>query len=364
MAGKPDFRMAVYASRHHDHNIFDDLRFSGYFDAVVVYYTAELKKAPWVWRKGCEFGEKILSDIKGFNFWVPGDAPVPAPNGKPCFVIQDLDPKGTLFALWNEHFDDGSTTTALKGRNDCIVFSAGAGYTFIDERSIVQGDFGFTAVNVGSIERATPIPGRDRMEDATALGRNAHGYLVVSVYGSKVEIERRDYISSKSKPIAPVWTVDIAKYGGYEYETRKAASGVPVFPADAKVTVREESGGQVVLSFLSARAVKDSRPYEYEVTARHVMTNLEIIDLQKRVYAPDFAKAAEAEPKEVHSFFQREDLVWDVDTVFEVRPMNCFGKKGDPITGTIYLESPGEKEIRLCNEAKKAAAKKAQKGGG
>ena len=216
MAKKPDFRMAVYASRHHDHNIFDDLRFSGWFDAVVVYYTDEPKKRPWVWRRGVKFGAKMLENLMGFSFWVPGDAPLPAANGKPCFVIQDLDPKGTLFAPWNGHVDDGSTTAALKGRHDCIVFSAGTGYPLTDERSIVQGDFGFTAVNVGSIERATPIPGRDRMEDAAALGRNAHHYLVVSVFGTKVEIERRDYIASNLKPIAPVWTVDIANYGGYD----------------------------------------------------------------------------------------------------------------------------------------------------
>lgn len=361
MAKKPDFRMALYASRHHDHNIFDDLRFSGWFDAVVVYYTDEPKKRPWVWRKGAKFGEKMLASLNGFNFWVPGDAPLPAANGKPCFVIQDLDPKGTLFAPWNEHVDDGSTTAALKGRNDCIVFSAGTGYPLTDERSIVQGDFGFTAVNVGSIERATPIPGRDRMEDAAALGRNAHYHLVVSVFGTKVEIERRDYVSSPRKPFAPVWTVDIAKYGGYDYASRKAAAGVPQFADGAKVTVAEEAGGQVVVTFPAAKAVKGGRPYEYEVTARHQITNLEIVDFQKRVYAPDFAIAADDERKSVRCFFPRADLVWDVETVFEVRPMNCFGVKGAPISGGIYLESPGEREIRLRNEAKQKAAKKGKK---
>lgn len=362
MARKPDFRMALYASRHHDHNIFDALRFSGAFDAVAVYYTDEPKKRPWVWRRGVKFGAKMLENLKGFNFWVPGDAPLPPPNGKPCFVLQDLDPRGTLFAPWNEHVDDGATTTALKGRNDCIVFSAGTGYPLTDERSIVQGDFGFTAVNVGSIERTTPIPGRDRMEEATALGRNVHSYLVVSVFGTKVEIERRDYVSSNRKPFAPVWTVDIAKYGGYEYATRKAAAGVPQFADGAKVTAVEESGGQVVVSFPAAKASGEWRPYEYEITARHQITNLEIIDGQKRVYAPDFATASEGGTKDVRCYFQRADLVWDVETIFDVRPMNCFGGKGTPISGGLFLESPGEREIRLKNEAK-AKRKAAKKGG-
>jgi len=362
MGKKPDFRMAVYASRHHDHNIFDDLRFSGYFDAVAVYYTAEPKKRPWVWRRGCKFGAPMVPSINGFNFWVPGDAPPPEANGKPCFVLQDLDPKGTLFAPWNEQVDDGSTTSALEGRNDCIVFSAGTGYPLADERSIVQGDFGFTAVNVGSIERTTPIPGRDRMEEATALGRNVHSYLVVSVYGTKVEIERRDYVSSKRKPVGPVWTVDIADYGGYAYAKRRAAAGDPQFAADAKVTVTEAAGGQVVVSFPAAQAAREWRPYEYEVTARHIATNLEIIDLQKRVYSPDFAGVSSVGAKDVRCTFQRADLVWDVDTVFDVRPMNCFGGKGAAISGSIYLESPGERDIRLEKEAKaKKAAKKGAK---
>lgn len=361
MARKPDFTMALYASRHHDHNIFDDLRFSGAFDAVAVYYTDEPKKRPWVWRRGVKFGAKMLENLKGFNFWVPGDAPPPAANGKPCFVLQDLDPKGALFAPWNERVDDGSTTAALRGRHDCIVFSAGTGHPLTDERSIVQGDFGFTAVNVGSIERATPIPGRDRMEDAAALGRNAHHYLVVSVYGTQVEIERRDSVASNRKPFAPVWTVDIAKYGGYDYATRKATAGVPQFAGGAKATVAEEPGGQVVVSFPAAKAVRGGRPYEYEVTARHQITNLEIVDGQKRVYAPDFATAFEEGTKDVRCYFQRADLVWDVETIFDVRPMNCFGVKGAPISGGIYLESPGEREIRLKNEAKQRAAKKGTK---
>ena len=91
----------------------------------------------------------------------------------------------------------------------------------------------------------------------------------------------------------------------------------------------------------------------------HVITNLEIVDLQKRVYSPDFACAPAPDLKEVRCYFQRADLVWDVDTVFDVRPMNCFGGKGEPISGGVYLESPGERDIRLEKEAKrKAAAKK------
>ena len=361
MAKKPDFRMALYASRHHDHNIFDDLRFSGAFDAVAVFYTDEPKKTPWVWRRGVKFGEKMLTTLMGFNFWVPGEKPVPPVNGRPCFVLQDLDPKGTLFAPWNEHVDDGSTTAALKGRHDCIVFSAGTGYPLTDERSIVQGDFGFTAVNVGSIERATPIPGRDRMEDAAALGRNAHHYLVVSVYGTTVEIERRDYVSSNRKAFAPVWTVDIAHYGGYDSATRKAAARVPQFAAGAEVAVEEEQGGGIVVSFPSAEATKGVRAYEYEVTARHQITNLEIVDFQKRVYAPDFATVPQDGGKTVRCFVQRADLVWDVETIFEVRPMNCFGAKGAAIAGRLYLESPGEREIRLRDEAKRKAAAKGRK---
>ena len=359
MARKPDFRMAVYASRHHDHKIFDDLRFSGWFDAVAVFYTAETRRKPWVWRRGCKYGAPMAENIRGFNFWVPDGTPPPPANGKPCFVFQDLDPKGTLFAPWNGHVDDGATTTALKGRSDCIVFSAGTGYPLVDERSIAQGDFGFTAVNVGSIEGATPIPGRDRLEEAAERGRNARFYLVVSVFGTKVEITRRDYVSGRRKPIGPVWTVDIAKYGGYDYASRKAAAGLPQFAAGAKVSVAEEPGGQVAVTFPAARAAKGGRPYEYEVTARHVITNLEIVDLQKRVYSPDFACAPAPDLKEVRCYFQRADLVWDVDTVFDVRPMNCFGGKGEPISGGVYLESPGERDIRLEKEAKrKAAAKK------
>ena len=352
MAAKPDLRMAVYAARHHDHNIYDDLRFSGWFDAVAVFCTGEANHPPWVWTKGAKGMYQSPREVKGHGISISGVTPVPPPNGRPVFHFQKLDPRGTLFAPWNECTDDGAAVAALKGRKDCIAFSAGTGYPLADERSIAQGDFGFTAVNAGSIKRATPIPGRDRMDEARELARSARGFLVVSVYGTRVEIERRDYVSSKRKPVGPVWTIDIAKYGDYEYVSRKEASKAPIFDDGAKVAVREGSGGRVMLSFPSAKAVGGLRPYEYEVTARHVITNLEIIDLQKRVYAPDYAAAA-AEPGEVHCFFQRDDLVWDNEIVFDVRPLNCFGKKGDAISGSIYLESPGEREIRLRNEAKK-----------
>lgn len=246
MARKLDFRMAVYASRYHNHAISDDLRFSGAFDAVAVFETEGKDTKPYVWRRGDKYGATWHGNFKGFAFWMSGDGPVPAPNGRPCFVFQTRDPRGTLFAPWNTSVDDGSTTAALRGRHDGIVFSAGTGYPLADERSIVQGDFGFTAVNVGSIEQATPIPGRDRMEDAVASGRNVRGYLVVSVFGTKVEIERRDYISGKRKFVAPVWTVDIARYGGYEYAARAERAGVPAFPPHAKVDVHEEVSGQVL----------------------------------------------------------------------------------------------------------------------
>lgn len=351
--------MAAYASRYHDHAIFDNLRFSGWFDAVAVFSTDEPKRRCWVWRPGCEFGEPLDNPIKGFGFWIPGQGALPPSNGKPCFVVQSLDPKGTLFAPWNEKADDGATTEALKGRRDCIVLSAGTGYPLADERSIVQGDFGFTAVNVGSIERAVPIPGRDRMDEAAAIGRNIHSFLVISVYGTTVEIERRDYVSSRRAPVGPVWTFDIGKYGEYEYAKRAKAAKIPQFASGAKVTAVESPGGRIEISFPPAAK---GRAYEYEITARHSVANLEIVDLQKRDYSPGFADLQASGTNDVRCSFQRADLTWDVDVVIEVRPLNCFGGKGAPICGGIYLESPGEREVRLKKEVE-LRAKAAKKGG-
>lgn len=227
MARKPDFRMAVYASRYHNHAIFDDLRFSGAFDSVAVFETEGKDAKPYVWRRGDKYGAMWRGNFKGFALWMPGDGPAPVPNGRPCFVFQTRDPRGTLFAPWNTSVDDGSTTAALRGRHDGIVFSAGTGYPLADERSIVQGDFGFTAVNVGSIEQATPIPGRDRMEDAVASGRNARGYLVVSVFGTKVEIERHDFALDRPVGATVVIPLPATTKSVFFYENQAAAAKEP-----------------------------------------------------------------------------------------------------------------------------------------
>jgi len=357
MEKKPNLKFVVYASKKMNWEAFDKYRDGPYrVDAELIFEG----KGAWAFLPGDKEGmEKSPRAKNGYQFVCSGKDKLPPPGDKPVFVAQFEHPRGTCLSPWVEEIDDGKLTEKLKDYPRCIVFSAASATPLTDERSIWQDPSGFVSVNVGSLDAPRPPAGRERMEDVLKTAADSHHILMVFVFDDGIRIERRDMITEEL--LGDTWVVDFKDPGRFSYERRAKEIGAPSFAKDAKATVKQDARG-IVVSFPSVPGGKgQARAFDYEVTAHYFVDGLEKIALQKRVYSPAVCQAPEHEPESVECIFQKDELVWDADIVFDVRPLSCFGMKGDAISAMFNIESPTAKAKRLREERRNA--KKKAKGG-
>lgn len=348
---KPLLKFVVYASKATHQAAFDKYRDGACrMDAELIFQGTGC----WAFIPGDKEGmAKSPRSKNGFAFICMDKDKLPPPTDKALFIAQFKHPKGTCFSPWVTEADDGKLTQELKAFPRGIVFSAASGIPLTDERSIWQDPLsGFVSVNVGSIDASRPPAGRERMEDVLKIASDSHHLLLVYVYAKTVRIERRDFVTDEE--LGDPWTVDFDDPGKYSYERRAKEIGAPSFAPDAKVTVAQDARG-IVVSFPSVPGgAGRARAYDYEVTARYFVDGLDKIALQKRVYSPAVCKAPAHEPPAVECIFQKDELVWDADLAFEVRPLSCFGVKGAAVSGRLCIESPVAKAKRLKEEQKRA----------
>lgn len=356
---KPLLKFAVYASKAMHWPAFEKYREgSCRLDAELIFQG----EGCWAFLPGDKEGmAKNPRSKNGFPFICMDKDKLPPPTDRTLFIAQFKHPKGTCLSPWVEDTDDGKLSEKLKACPRSIVFSAASANPLTDERSIWQDPSGFVSVNVGSIDAPRPPAGRERMEDVLKIASDSHHLLLVYVYATTVRIERRDFVTDEE--LGDPWVVDFDDPGKYSYERRAKEIGAPSFKPDAKVSVAQDARG-VVVSFPSVPGgAGRARAYDYEVTARYSVDGLDKIALQKRVYSPAVCKAATHEPPMVECIFQKDELVWDADLVFEVRPLSCFGVKGEAVSGMSCIESPVAKAKRL-KEERKRAKQSAKPGGG
>ena len=88
---------------------------------------------------------------------------------------------------------------------------------------------------------------------------------------------------------------------------------------------------QVAVSFPAAETRAKCRVFEYEVQAVVVEDDVELVAATRRVIAPDFHLPVSKAGRPGECVFALAELPKGVHLRFDVRSIECFGKKGRPI---------------------------------
>ena len=275
----------------------------------------------------------------------------------PFVYTQHQHPKDTCFGAWAWGHDDGRATRALSPFPNAIAFSGHSHYTLTDERTVWQG--GFTSINTSSLRySSTDYALRENIRG------NSHGFrgeerahrmpcvdtndgrqgMVVSLRRDHFVIERREFVYGQS--LGDNWVVPLptAESRPFAYAARAKKRSAPAFAAGASVSVAETPAKDakdfrhVVLTFPAAKEVNGCRVNEYEVTAVLVEDDVELVALQRRMASPDYHLPRTKLVGEVKFTFAAEDFPYRKGHYrFEVRPLECFGKKGEKIVSPVTL---------------------------
>ena len=270
---------------------------------------------------------------------------------KPFFYVQHPHPKGTCFGSWSWGADDGETTRVLSRYPRAIAISGHSHYTLTDERSIWQG--AFTSINAGSFkyasldyplrENALPVyygPGFDGETRVHSMDRldtsNTRHGMVIDVFPGRLVVRRVDFTTESQ--IGDVWTAPLpsAEGGPMDYAVRAGSRSKPAFPAGATVAVvpatDKDGRKRIFVRFPPARPVGGCRVFEYEVTATLKEDGVDLVQAQRRFLSPDFHLAASRTDGVVDCALFLDELQAQGRYVFSVRPIECFGNKGDGIS--------------------------------
>jgi len=275
---------------------------------------------------------------------------------KPFFFTQHAHPYNTCFDGWAWGHDDGRTTRALSAFPNAVAFSGHSHYTLTDERSVWRG--AFTSVNTASL-LDTSLDYALR-ENAPA---NSYGYRgekrphrmgnmpresgkqgqFLTVYDDALVLERRDF--ALAMPLGDDWVLPLpASAQDFSYASRRAARVAPAFPEKAEVSVAtksaEKGGTLFEVSFPHAETRAKCRVLEYEVTATLMADDVDLVQAQRRVLAPDFNLPDLVQfHRRGTCVFASEDLPLKGTYVFSVRPIECFGHKGAAIVSKAFKVS-------------------------
>ena len=320
-----------------------------------------------------DFSQIVVKEVKGYKFvlnsWVSRELHekdmledfwkdfVPAIDpSKPFFYCQHPHPKDTCSAgdllggaFWQGGWDNGVSTRLLSRHANCIALSGHSHYSIDDERAIWQG--AFTSVNCGCARGfAFTFPGRENGHAVTDMKagttfqmpsidiKRIRQGMLMEVFDDHVVFHRREFVYDQV--LGPDWVVPLGKDAPrpYEFEPRRQASRPPQFAADASVEVSERPDGrdrkgsareQVVVTFPS---VKGEGVFDYSVDAEECIADFTRVCVSKRVFSPDAFLGPAQDGGKVECVFAKSELPAGRDIRFVVRPFNCWGKGGEPIS--------------------------------
>ena len=300
------------------------------------------------------FGEPCapleIRDVKGFKFvlghWIPRgvavtDARSPETEVKglgdfleahraelagdrPFFYLQHAHPKGTCLPF--APCDCGGAKRALSRFPNAVAFSGHAHQPLTDERGFWHGEF----VSIGTAS-LIDAGGRNFRENGAPFASGAvddprgtfldtgecRQGLYVTVEGGRLTVERRDFTWGLS--MGPDWTVP---------ETPREIPP-PAFPKGAELTVTATEK-DVTLTFPAANA--GGRTYDYEARAVLVADDYECVSASRRIVAPDYHLPPAKADRPGAVRFAREALPRGCKLRFEVRPVDCRGRTGAPLS--------------------------------
>ena len=347
-----------------------------------------------VWRK-CfheDYAPIWRKDVKGYSFvgahWIADhcrgwdEVGVPqapawfAANGatldpsKPFFYMQHPPLRDTCHCGWVWGHDDGKNTAALSKFRNAVALSGHSHASINDERAIWQG--AFTSIGAGSLkyvgleygdvgpfgrENDHPMRGQ-RGEEAYKIMRklnthaDGHQGMLARVFDDRIVFERRDF--EDGTRLGDDWVVPTpaADPSPFSFAKRAAASIAPQFPKGATIKVRmakgRNRGGKGVPSEEQPVLEVTIPPASRKGCGRALDYALKITDGtgvcdDRYVFAKGFYRSDASGKANVDTVCRlaARRLKSCGAVRIEVRPRNCFGKAGDPISADFRLPRRG-----------------------
>ena len=227
-------------------------------------------------------------------------------------------------------------------------------YTLTDERTVWQG--AFTSVNTASLKYASTdyalrenMPGNghgyrgDKRKHAMANVKTSDGRqgMLMSVFDDHIALERREFVTDKS--LGDDWVIPLpcAESKPFAYAEHAKKRTAPQFAEGSvakAVKVKDGKLGEIVnITFPAAKTQAKCRVFEYEVTATLVEDDVDLVQAQRRVMAPDFHLPETAAGKPGLCAFAVAQLPLRGRYRFDVRPVECFGLKGRAIHAELVV---------------------------
>ncbi len=273
----------------------------------------------------------------------------------PFFYFQHPHPKDTCYGAWAWGHDSGLSTKTLTPFPNAIAFSGHSHYTLTDERTVWQGAFtsigtsslSYTSLDYNFRENAGGNGYGHKEMRARQMGRlntqEGKQGMLFTVCDDHIRIERREFVYDQT--LGDDWILPIGKAAEkpFAYAKRIPVRTAPEFAEGAVVKVEPVSPKaekdkpapkdptQVSVSFPAAETRAKCRVFEYEVQAVVVEDDVELVAVTRRVIAPDFHLPASKAGRPGECVFALAELPKGVHLRFDVRPVECFGKKGRAI---------------------------------
>ncbi len=296
---------------------------------------------------------------------------------KPFFYFQHPHPKDTCYGAWAWGHDDGTATRLLMPFPNAIALSGHSHYPLTDERSVWQGTFtsiGTSSLHYSGIEYGYRENGyhagnsygmrENRAHQMSPMDSSAGKQgMLFTLCDDHIRIERHEFVYDQSLGddwILPIGT-DAAK--PFEYAKRKPSRTAPEFAKDAVATVeldepkpvKDKDGKPIVgkdgksvmkpeklkVTFPAAEPRNKCRVFDYEIQAVALADDVEIAVATRRVMATDFHLPLSQAGKAGFCLFALADLPKKTPIRFDIRPLECFGKRGAPISSPVFT-TPAE----------------------
>ena len=161
----------------------------------------------------------------------------------------------------------------------------------------------------------------------------------MSVYGDRIVFEKRDFTHDCELDVPWIVPLPVSGQRPYAFAAHAAATPVPRFGENARVSVRTVVGSnrrgeksvQMVVDFPSA--IRDGvRAYDYEIRVEPEGGEGQVVC---RVVSPTYNCGFERECRAQRAVLSVRKLPRGVSYRIAVYPRNCFGGTGKPIRSDV-----------------------------
>ena len=278
---------------------------------------------------------------------------------RPFFFVQHSHPNGTCHGVYASTGSGGAEARlALNAFPNAVAITGHSHCSLADSRAVWQGEF--TSIGAGCLhESGAPLdyanvsyswykPSKDRImrrTDWIDCGGNA---MIVDVFEDHLVLRRHSV--RFNEPLGEDWAVPLpAAYGrGFDFDVREKLTVAPQFPSDAHVRVELHPEGHrsaksefskvpcCAVCFPPASTPK-GRVFSYRI---EISSNGHLVKADD-IIANGFGSPPTCKVVEELYLVRVADLPLGEKLLVSVTPMECFGKKGDPIKGMIKTSARG-----------------------